>query len=313
MHYFPRVLPALLLLLPLHPIHAQQLTCQPCTHGFGRVVVGSSKTYFYTLVNTGNKSLKITSKSAQGSGFSLGTLNLPVKLNPGASVQLPVIFTPSASGWRHGSVTLVSTGRNSTLSMSAGGTGMTNASAELSVTPSSLDFGSVIVGNSTTQQATLSASNGSVTVSSDQSSSSEFSLLSPSLPVTLAAGQSIQATLQFTPNAAGTASGKIKFISTATNSPSLVSLTGTGVPPNNHRVALTWDPSASQVVGYNVYRGDKHNGPYSQINSALQSTTSYTDTTVAGGSTYYYVATAVDSEGVESQHSNEAVATVPNN
>jgi fibronectin type 3 domain-containing protein len=39
--------------------------------------------------------------------------------------------------------------------------------------------------------------------------------------------------------------------------------------------------------------------------------TSYTDVTVQGGQTYYYVTTAIDSGGNESVYSNEATAVVP--
>ena len=35
------------------------------------------------------------------------------------------------------------------------------------------------------------------------------------------------------------------------------------------------------------------------------------DQTVLSGYTYYYVTTAMDSQGVESSYSNEAVTTVP--
>ena len=39
--------------------------------------------------------------------------------------------------------------------------------------------------------------------------------------------------------------------------------------------------------------------------------TNYSDQTVQSGVTYYYVTTAVDSQGMESVYSNEAAATVP--
>ncbi len=74
---------------------------------------------------------------------------------------------------------------------------------------------------------------------------------------------------------------------------------------------LTWDAS-SGAVGYNVYRGTVSGGPYTMINTALDSTTAYTDSTVASGQTYYYVATAVNGESEESGYSNQATAVIPN-
>jgi len=64
-------------------------------------------------------------------------------------------------------------------------------------------------------------------------------------------------------------------------------------------------------VGYNIYRGTVSGGPYSQINTALDTTTSDTDNNVAAGQTYYYVVTAVDSSGTESTYSNQTTAVIP--
>jgi hypothetical protein len=77
-------------------------------------------------------------------------------------------------------------------------------------------------------------------------------------------------------------------------------------------VLLTWNPSTSaDVVGYNVARSDSPGSGYVQLNSALISGTSYVDDTAQSGHTYYYVAMAVDSAGLESAASNEAPAEVP--
>ncbi len=78
------------------------------------------------------------------------------------------------------------------------------------------------------------------------------------------------------------------------------------------QVALSWTASTSQgVVGYNAYRSLTSGGPYTKVNSSLIAATSYTDQTVQSGLTYYYVATAVNAQQVESSYSNQAVATVP--
>jgi len=90
-----------------------------------------------------------------------------------------------------------------------------------------------------------------------------------------------------------------------------VSLTGSGTPPPAHSVNLSWNPSTSGAVGYNVYRGNTSGGPYTEINPMLDPSTSYTDSTVLGGQTYYYVSTAVDASGVESGFSNQVKATIP--
>ena len=81
--------------------------------------------------------------------------------------------------------------------------------------------------------------------------------------------------------------------------------------PVSHSVALAWSASTSTVSGYNAYRSTVSGGPYTKLNSTLIAATSDTDTAVVSGTTYYYVATAVDSGGVESAYSTEATATIP--
>ena len=89
------------------------------------------------------------------------------------------------------------------------------------------------------------------------------------------------------------------------------SATVTVVTALQHSATLSWDASASGVVGYNVYRAAQSGGPYTRINTALESATTYADLTVQAGQTYYYVVTAVDSSGLQSVNSNEATAVVP--
>ena len=67
----------------------------------------------------------------------------------------------------------------------------------------------------------------------------------------------------------------------------------------NNKVNLTWTGTAPS---YNVYRGTTSGGPYTRL--ATSSTATYSDTTVSGGSTYYYVVRAVNC--AESVKSNQA-------
>jgi fibronectin type 3 domain-containing protein len=77
-------------------------------------------------------------------------------------------------------------------------------------------------------------------------------------------------------------------------------------------VALSWNPSSSFVIGYNVYRASQSGGPYTRLNSSLQAGTTYTDSGVASGTTYFYVTTAVDGNSQESAFSNETTSVIPN-
>jgi fibronectin type 3 domain-containing protein len=88
-------------------------------------------------------------------------------------------------------------------------------------------------------------------------------------------------------------------------------MTGIGVVAGSHSTDLNWNPDVDPVIGYNVYRGGQHGGPYNKINPVLDATTSYSDTNVNAGATYYYVVTAVDANNNESGYSNEVVAVIP--
>ena len=276
---------------------------------FGNVQVGNSATQSETLSNSGDSSVSITQANLTGSAFSVSGLNLPLTLVPGQSFTFGVAFAPDSAGSVTGSVSFVSTAANSSLSISLSGTG--SSAGQLGVAPTTLGFDSVVVGTSKSLNATLSAAGSSVTVSSATSNSSEFTLSGVSFPFTLAAGQTASLAFTFTPQASGTDTASISFFSNASNSPTVESLSGSGALSPLHSVDLSWSPSTSAVVGYNVYRSGTSDGPYAKINSALNATTAYTDITVQAGVTYYYVTTAVDASGVESVYSNQAQAVVP--
>jgi hypothetical protein len=310
MRAFPLVVTAALLCW-LAPVSAwAQLDCNPCSHSFGRVQIGTSSSFTIQLNNNGTREVRITSKSIQTPAFSLSDFSLPVTILPGASVQLDVLFTPAAKGYAGSNITLVSNSPNSPLNLHFGGNGLYPDDVELQMTPPKLVFGNVTVGSSTTLPATLMALNGAITISSDQSNSSEFAIVGLTLPVTIPAGGSIPVKIQFTPNQSGTASGKVGLMSNAENSPTLEPLTGSGVAQNTYSVGLSWNAS-SGVVGYNVFRGSVKAGPFQQLNTALDASTDYTDNTVAAGATYFYVTTAVNSGGQQSSYSTPVEVVIP--
>jgi hypothetical protein len=70
-------------------------------------------------------------------------------------------------------------------------------------------------------------------------------------------------------------------------------------------VVLTWQATSGQAVGYNVYRATASHGNYEKANSALLTTTMFVDRLLDAGTTYYYVVTAVDVQGLESNFSAE--------
>ena len=197
---------------------------------------------------------------------------------------------------------------------SGGGSG-SSTQATLKVTPATMSFGNVAVGSSKSLTATLSATNGDVQISAADWSGQGYSLSGVSFPFTVSSGQSAPVTVIFAPTTAGSTPGSVTYASNASNSSLEESFTGTGTSGSTgntqHNVTLSWSPSSSPVAGYNVYRGTVSGGPYTKINPSLETATVYTDSTVQGATTYYYVATSVDSSSDESSYSNQTVAQVP--
>jgi hypothetical protein len=76
--------------------------------------------------------------------------------------------------------------------------------------------------------------------------------------------------------------------------------------PGNAVVSLSWSAS-SGATSYNVLRSTVSGGPYAVIDTEV-TTASFSDTSVANGTTYYYVVQAVNAGGA-SGNSNQASAT----
>jgi hypothetical protein len=288
-------------------VTAGALGANPSSLSFGNVQVGANSTKTVSITNTGGQSVNVTAASASGSGFSISGITPPLTLTSGQKFTFNVVFTPAAGGNATGSVSITSDASNPTLAIPLTGTG--TAAGQLTAT-ASLAFGSVTVGSSKNLSATLSATGANVTVTGVNSSNAEFTYSGLTLPLTINSGQNQAFTVTFTPQASGAASGNLTFASNASNSPS-TALSGTGAAAVAHSVDLSWVASTSTVTGYNVYRGGASGGPYSKVNSSLDPSTIYTDSSVAAGQTYFYVVTAVDGSATESAYSNEVQAVIP--
>jgi hypothetical protein len=135
-----------------------------------------------------------------------------------------------------------------------------------------------------------------------------FSATGAGAATTLAPGQTAPLNVTFAPAASGGAVGSITIGSNAAGVS--ITLAGIGGQPSAHTVALSWDPSTSDVVGYNVYRL-LADGTYGKINAAPTVPTNYTDTNLQSALTYTYAVTAINADNVESDYSAVAVATIP--
>jgi centrosomal CEP192-like protein/ASPM-SPD-2-Hydin domain-containing protein len=132
----------------------------------------------------------------------------------------------------------------STLLSSAGCAGLTGAPktattqassgapspATISVSPGSVNFGSVPMGSTASQSVTITNAGGStLTVTQASTTASGFALTGISLPLSVGAGRQSNFNIVFSPKTAGTVSGSVSILSDASNSPSVVSVSGAGM------------------------------------------------------------------------------------
>src|SRR4029077_1120318 len=205
-----------------------QVGVTPGSINFGNVTVGGTQTQTATLTNSGGTSVTVTQAAATGAGFNLSGLTLPFALAAGQSALLQVSFSPQAAGGANGSIAILSSASSSALTISLTGDGV--APGVLTVAPASIGFGSIQVGSSQKQYASPTNSGGSsVTVTQATTTGTGFSVTGLTLPWTLAAGQTVNFSVAFAPQAAGSATGNIAF---ASNAPAVnLPLSGAGVAP----------------------------------------------------------------------------------
>jgi fibronectin type 3 domain-containing protein len=91
---------------------------------------------------------------------------------------------------------------------------------------------------------------------------------------------------------------------TAPDAPASITATG-----GNGQIALSWSASAG-AASYNVLRATSSNGSYTTVATGLTGT-SYTDTGLADGTTYYYAVTATNGSGSSANSAQVNTITIP--
>ena len=275
---------------------------------FGTVTVGNSNSQPIKLQNNGNATLTFSQIAVAGTGFSQTGLSTSTTITAGGSTTFNAVFTPSSATTVTGSITLTTNGTPSPLLINLSGTGSA-ATFLLGANPTSLSFGNVNDGsNSSLTTSITNNGNSNVTISGVTVTGAGFSASGIPNGTQLTPGQSATLTVKFAPTSPGAVSGaSVTITSNATDSPTTISLSGTGT----HSVLLQWTASTTAGVTYNVFRGTSSGGEgTTPINSSPVSATSYTDTNVTSGQEYFYTVEAVDSGG-SSAPSNEAHANIP--
>jgi len=203
------------------------ISITPSSVAFGNVADGTTATQAIALKNTGTANLVVSSESATGAGFTV-TGFVAQTLAPNSSMTFNTVFSPTSPGAVSGSISVSTNLAGSPTAISLTGTGTQPA---MSVTPSSVSFGTVTDGTGSTQAITLkNTGNANLVVSSESATGTGFSVVG-FVAQTLAPNSSMTFNAVFAPTSPGAVSGSISVSTNLPASPTAIPLTGTGANP----------------------------------------------------------------------------------
>jgi Abnormal spindle-like microcephaly-assoc'd, ASPM-SPD-2-Hydin len=235
---------------------------------FGDQLIGAtSVAKSITVSNTGTAALTLNSLSVVGanaSDFQLaGSCTVGANMVPASSCTLNVTFKPGATGSRAAPISIASSVAGSPHSVSLTGTGVAAGVPAVSLAPTSISFGNLVIGVAGSPQpvtltnsgsATLGISNISVTGPGFAHSSSCGASLAPAATCTI--------NIVFTPIAAGAATGNLTVATNASGSPHAIPLAGTGV---SQPAALTSTRFKGDELEFKAQRLNTSSAPRSVV------------------------------------------------
>jgi centrosomal CEP192-like protein/HYDIN/CFA65/VesB family protein len=300
---------------------AAKISVVPSVVAFNAVVVGQKNSQTVKVTNSSSNYINLKSLQVSGTGFSLPSAKAPVLLAPGSNLSLSVVFAPPAAADETGSLVISAADLKTPIHIPLSGSGE-KATPALTISPTSINFGTHGVKTSTPQSVTLTnTGNISLSIISISVANPAFAVSGISTGVSLSPNQKLEFQVWFHPTAVGKTAVTISLDSSAGLPPINLAVAGsasnsaisTPTAAASHSVTLDWNNRSSSTKGYHVYRGEAFGGPFERLNGALLETTSYEDIDVVGGGRYFYVVTAVGEGGSESAYSNEVAVQIPNN
>ena len=201
-----------------------QLAISPPSLNFGTLLVGANSQLSFTVTNSGGVTLSNGVATVPSGAFTI-VAGTPFTLPAFGTTNLTIRFAPGSSGSFSNAVVITSSGGNSTNAV----TGSAVTSAQLAVSPPSLNFGTLLVGANSQLSFTLTNSGG-VTLSNGLATvpSGAFTIVSGT-PFTLPAFGTTNLTIKFAPTNSGSFSNLVTITSSGGNSTNAV--TGSAITP----------------------------------------------------------------------------------
>ncbi len=185
----------------------------------------TSEPEIVTLSNTGGAPLSISSIVTTGDFRHTTTCGNTVA--PGAHCTISIRFSPKAVGTRTGETRIVSNAVTSPDLIKLSGTGK-GLKPAMKTNVSSFDFGRVKVGSTSSERTLVISSTGSGPLEIRNISVTGDYVGSHNCPRLLDSGKSCQVTGRFKPKAKGVRPGSVSILTSVSDTPTKVSLTGTG-------------------------------------------------------------------------------------
>jgi subtilase family serine protease len=265
----------------------------PTSLTFASTNVGvSSATQSFTLTNTGNAALALTSIITGGANPSSFIQNNNCgTISAGGSCTVTVTFKPTATGALSATLSFADNAANTPQTVALSGTG---ATPTISLSTASLAFASTAVGaSSATQNVTLTNTgtaavvlSGIAIIGTNATSFTDTTTCGASL----AASSSCIVSVTFKPSANGSLSASLSFADNAANSPQAVALSGTGTAPTvtlsaaNLTFAATNTGASAAAQTVTLTNTGTAALTLSGIIITGTNATSFTDTTTCGAS-----------------------------
>ena len=215
---------------------APSLSISPASLPFGTVTIATTAgPLTATLTNVGAANLTFSGAFTVTGDYAQTTACPPVLTPspaPGSSCAVDVTFTPTVTGPRPGTLTILSNSPSSPDTVVLSGTGSTAPVPVVSLAPPSLTFAPQSVSTTSAPQTATLTNTGSATLNiSSLAANGDFAFTTTcgtSLPPSPGPGNSCPITVTFTPVVAGARAGSITIADNASGSPHVLSLSGTG-------------------------------------------------------------------------------------
>ncbi len=236
-----------------------RVALSPTAIAFGDVVVGDQKQIDLQVTNIGVDALHVLSIS-NSAGFPAAFLYSPdqqLTVEPGHNGFIHVFFRPSQEGKISGEFTLNTDSTDDpAVTVPVEGTGVT---AKLSASPTQLDFGSVLIGDSVTQPMSFqNTGTATLALTVDDLSGDDAALFHAAVSssdgknISLAPNKAVQILVTFTPTARGSAQATLSARACPTCTPVAVPLSGNGIDS-----ALVVTPNPIDVGAVELDAGPK--------------------------------------------------------